>query len=58
LPHVDLDLADTLKDEAQVEDVADFMNMDDSIREKLVLLNKEKMTELADACNRYPTMDL
>ena len=58
MPHVDLDLADTLKDEAQVEDVADFMNMDDSIREKLVLLNKEKMTELADACNRYPTMDL
>lgn len=47
-----------MKSEANVEDIADFMNLDDDVRSKLVPLPAAKMEALAAVCNRYPSMDL
>lgn len=51
-------MIESLRDNAEVEDVADFMNMDDEQREKLVNLGEEKMAALAEVCNRYPNLEL
>ena len=58
LPILTKHMIDRLKSEAQVEDVADFMNMEDDVRSKLVALPAAKMEALAAVCNRYPSMDL
>ena len=39
-------------------DIADFMNMEDEDREKLVPLSEEQMADLASVCNRYPNLEL
>ena len=43
---------------SKIQDIADFMNMEDEDREKLVPLPEEKMADLAAICNRYPNLEL
>lgn len=54
LPGLTSELIDTLKTKAQVEEISDFMNMDDELREKLVQVSNDQMERLASVCNRYP----
>lgn len=58
LPYLDKNMIERLKAEAGVEDIADFMNMDDSPRERLVPLSEQQMASLAGVCNRYPNLEL
>lgn len=41
-----------------MEDIADFMNMEDEDRVKLVPLPEQTMQEVAEVCNRYPNLEL
>ena len=41
-----------------MEDIADFMNMEDDVRQKLLKFSQEQMVELAAVCNRYPNLDI
>ncbi len=47
-----------LKKHAKVEDIVDFMNMDDEIREKIVKVSSREMEKIAEACNRYPNVEM
>ena len=58
LPNFSQDLAETLKQKAGVEEISDFMNMEDEVREKLVKVSEKEMEELANVCNRYPMVEL
>lgn len=58
LPGFDKDLVSTLKAKAKVEEISDFMNMEDDIREKLVTVSEAQMAKLANVCNRYPLVEL
>ena len=52
-------MIDILKQKGNVNDIADFMNMEDDQREKLLPdLTNTHMVKLAEACNRYPSLDL
>jgi pre-mRNA-splicing helicase BRR2 len=57
LPYLTKPMIERLAD-AKVEDIADFMNMDDDQREKLVPLPSDQMSEVARVCNRYPNIEL
>ena len=43
---------------AKVEDVVDFMNMDDDLREKILKFNEKEMAKLANVCSRYPNVEM
>ena len=58
LPYITRGTVEALKDVAQVEDIADFMNMEDDQRAQFVSLSDEKMLEVANVCNRYPNLEL
>ena len=58
LPGFDPDLIETLKSKAGVEEISDFMNMEDEDRENLVKVSQEQMEKLADVCNRYPMVEM
>jgi len=58
LPGFDSDLVETLKKKVKVEDITDFMNMEDEDREKFVPVSQKEMEKLADVCNRYPIVEL
>jgi len=58
LPHFDTDLVHVFKQKAQVEDIGDFMNMDDDLRSKLLPISEQEMERLANICNRYPLVEL
>lgn len=49
-----------LKKEAKVEDIVDFMNMDDDLRQKLLGddIGEAEMAQIADVCNRYPNIEM
>lgn len=49
---------ETLRSKAKVEEIPDFMNMDDDVRETLVQVSEEQMERLAGVCNRYPIVEL
>ena len=34
------------------------MNMDDGIRERLIAVSQQQMATIADACNRYPNIEM
>lgn len=42
----------------KVQDISDFMNMDDDTRDKIMGLSEEEMGRLATVCNRYPVVEL
>ncbi len=46
--------------EKGIEDIADFMNLEDNERNTLMNVENEEMSEIAKICNRYPmiTMDI
>jgi len=58
LPGFTTDLIETLKQKAQVEEIPDFMNMEDDLRERLVQVSEEQMEKLASVCNRYPIVEI
>jgi pre-mRNA-splicing helicase BRR2 len=58
LPFLTPEMIENLKEKGRVEDVVDFMNMDESLRQELVPLEPGQMSELAAVCNKYPSMDL
>ena len=43
---------------AKVEDIVDFMNMDDDVRQKILKLNEREMNKLASVCSRYPYVEM
>lgn len=43
---------------AGVEDIPDFMNMDDSLRERILKIDDQKMQHIAEVCNRYPNVEM
>lgn len=57
LPLIDLETVQVLK-QHHVEDVVDFMNMDDALRDKLLGVTQHQMAIIADACNRYPNIEM
>lgn len=57
LPGFDQELVDELK-KAEVNDITDFMNMDDELRDKIMQVNDDEMEKLAQVCNRYPVVEM
>ena len=47
-----------MKTKAQVEEISDFMNMDDDIRNDIMGVSEEQMAKLANVCNRYPMVEI
>ena len=41
-----------------MEDIVDFMNMDDNLRLKLLKVNDKQMAKIAEVCNRYPNIEM
>mmetsp|Transcript_34325 Transcript_34325/g.31041 ORF Transcript_34325/g.31041 Transcript_34325/m.31041 type:complete len:140 (+) Transcript_34325:1579-1998(+) len=39
-------------------DIADFMNMEDDERIELVKMSEEQLTDVANVCNRYPSIEM
>jgi len=58
LPYFDSPIVDLLKQKAKVEDIADFMNMDDDLRQRLLNFTQTQMSEVATVCSRYPNLEL
>ncbi len=58
MPYIDGDIIADLK-KAKVEDVIDFMNMDEDLRAKIMSgISESQMAQIADVCNRYPTVEM
>ena len=57
LPYLTRQHVERLK-AAGISDIADFMNMDDGLREKLVPLPADRMQQVAEVCNRFPNFEL
>ena len=57
LPHFNNQLVEVFK-KNNVEDIGDFMNMDDNHRKSLLKISNEKIAEMAEFCNHYPTVNL
>jgi pre-mRNA-splicing helicase BRR2 len=58
LPYFDEKLVDRCR-KAGVEDISDLMNIGkDTEREELLSLDKHRLTEVAQVCNRYPYIEL
>lgn len=58
LPFFTRALIEKLQDKAGVVDIADFMNLEDEDREKLVPFSEQQMLKVATVCNRYPNFEL
>lgn len=58
LPYFDLETVSELKRAAKVEDIVDFMNMDDDVRRKVMRISEQQMGEIAEVCNRYPNIEM
>jgi len=58
LPGFDQEIILKLKNEQKIEEITDFMNMDDEIREKILGVTPEQMQVLATICNRYPIVEM
>ena len=57
LPGFDGDLVDQFKSH-KVEDIVDFMNMDDDLREKILDMSGNEIEKLAQVCTRYPNVEI
>lgn len=55
LPHLTSEIIDQLKKKS-VEDIADFMNMDDEERKNVLNLTENQIGDIVKACNRYPSI--
>lgn len=55
LPYFTHELIQEFKHQG-VEDIADFMNMEDEDRKKLLKFNDRQIKEIVMACNRYPSI--
>lgn len=49
-------LAEKLKSEFKINDISDFINMEDDDRDKA--LKGQNIDKIAAACNRYPIVNL
>ena len=57
LPHLTSEIIDHLKKKG-VEDIADFMNMEDEERKEVLKLNEHQIADIVKACNRYPSINI
>ena len=57
LPYFDEGLVQKCK-QAGVMDLADLMDMEDEARDKLLKFNQQQMQQVAEACNRYPSISM
>lgn len=57
IPHFDLELAQKFK-QHDVNDIPDFMNMDEELRESLLQMDQDKVAEMAEFCNKYPSIGM
>ena len=57
LPGFDNELVEKCK-KVNVEDISDFMNMEDEVRDRLLQVSTQEMERLANVCNRYPVVSL
>ena len=57
LPGFDNELVEKCK-KVNVEDISDFMNMEDEVRDRLLQVSTQEMERLANVCNRYPGVSL
>jgi len=53
LPGFNRELVETMKTEG-IEEIADFVNMEDDVRAKVLPIPEKEMMRLAQICNRYP----
>jgi hypothetical protein len=53
---MDKKLAQTIEQKTGIKTISDFMNMEDDERESL--LKGQNIEQIANACNRYPLMNL
>ncbi len=59
LPFIDQDTVSDLQKIGKVEDIVDFMNMDDALRNKILKgISQSQMAQIADVCNRYPNIEM
>lgn len=59
IPHFNADIVTRLKGAATpVESVLDVLEMDDDLREQLLQLTQEQMSDVAMFCNAYPNIDV
>jgi pre-mRNA-splicing helicase BRR2 len=42
----------------KVNDISDFMNMDDDDRDRIMQIDENEMMQLAAVCNRYPVVEM
>lgn len=57
LPFINSRIVQALKQKG-VEDIADFMNMEDEERLAVLAMDEKQVAEIAKACNRYPSVSL
>ncbi|CDW82626.1 u5 small nuclear ribonucleoprotein 200 kda helicase [Stylonychia lemnae] len=57
LPGFTQDTVEALKS-AKVDDIIDFMNMDDDLRQKILKLSDKELQKLANVCTRYPNVEM
>jgi len=57
LPHITKDIAKRAT-AAGIESVFDLMDMEDDDRNELLRLSQRQLVDVANACNRYPNIDL
>lgn len=57
LPHVTEELAQRAKDHG-IESVFDLLEMDDADRRALLNMSEQQLEEVAQVCNRYPSIEL
>ena len=55
LPHLTSPIIESLKKKG-VEDISDFLNMEDDERKETLKLSEEQLADVAKACNRYPSI--
>lgn len=57
LPFFTQEIVDLCK-ENNVEDIVDFMNIDDDVRNKILRLSQNEMEQVAQVCNAYPSISM
>ena len=57
LPHFNSDIVRNCQ-KHKIEDLADLMNMEDEDRNQLLEMNLSQLKEIANTCNRYPSIEM
>ena len=57
MPHFDIEIVENCK-KNDVNEISDFMNLEDNERNEIVKFNNKQLNEVAEICNRYPFIDM